>query len=355
MTSRYAAALAVLLLSARMPPAFAACVNAKCTDTTAIERARATIQATCGCTRDGQTHGKYTKCVKSTLRLADVTALIPEAACRKLIMKCENASICGRPSAAVCCVAKGSGKVKSSIVGSPARCKKGNACGALLGLFSKFDACAADGTCAGPVTTTTTTTSTAPTMAPTTTSTTTTAPTTTSTTSTTPTTTAPTTTSTTTTGPTTTSTTTTTSSTSTTTTTMLPGLQGALTPTLGRFNYNLMIGLAGANAACNTNFPGTHACTYQELQAAQTAGQLAGLTDTAAATVTSFWAIDSSMDPLDQCQDDVSSLLNWEYATAHTPSRGTKVPLDNATGTLGALQTDLQCNFSGASWVGCCS
>ncbi len=149
--------------------------------------------------------------------------------------------------------------------------------------------------------------------------------------------------------------TTTTTTTSTTTTSTLPGLQGALTPTVGRFNYNLMIGLPAANAACNTNFPGTHACTYQELQAAQTAGQLAGLTDTAAATVTSFWAIDSTMDPLDQCQDDVGSLLNWEYATAHTPSRGTKVPLNNAAGTLGALQTDLQCNFSGASWVGCCS
>jgi hypothetical protein len=302
MTLLYAAALAVLL-AARMTPAFAACVNAQCTDTAAIERARATIQATCGCTRAGQTHGKYAKCVKSTLKLADLTALIPQKACRKLIMRCENASICGKPNAAVCCIAKGNGKVKSSIVGNPAKCKKGSACGAFLGLFSKFDACAADGTCAGPPTTTTTTTS---------------------------------------------------------TTTTLPSgggvLRGALTATPGRFNYNLTLGIPGANSACNTNFPGTHACTYPELQSAQTAGDLVGLKDITGMTVTSFWAIDSSQPGLQQCIDDVmgGSGLNWEYATAHTASRGQKVALDNATGALGPLQSSLQCNFSGNSWVGCC-
>jgi hypothetical protein len=40
-------------------------------------------------------------------------------------------------------------------------------------------------------------------------------------------------------------------------------LKGALTSTPGRFNHNAMLGLPGANAACNTNFAGTHACTYQ--------------------------------------------------------------------------------------------
>ena len=69
---------------------------------------------------------------------------------------------------------------------------------------------------------------------------------------------------------------------------------------------------------------------------------------------TSFWAIDSSADPLQQCNDDVNSHQNWEYATAHTSSRGEKADLDNAAGTLGTLQTGLQCNFSGNAWVGCC-
>ena len=133
-------------------------------------------------------------------------------------------------------------------------------------------------------------------------------------------------------------------------------LKGALTATAGRFNYNLTLGLLGANAACSTNFTGTHACTYAELQSAAAAGDLAGLTDTASMTVTSFWAIDSSQPVLQQCNDDAlgGSGLNWEYATAHTASRGQRVALDNAAGTLGVLQSSVQCNVAGTSWVGCC-
>lgn len=132
-------------------------------------------------------------------------------------------------------------------------------------------------------------------------------------------------------------------------------VDGALTATVGRFNYNLTLGLPGANAACSTNFPGSRACTLTELQSAP-ASDLAGLRDTGGTTVASFWAIDSTAPPLQQCQDDVvgGSALNWEYATAHTGSRGQKVALTNGTGALGALQTGLQCNFSGNSWVGCC-
>lgn len=289
----YSGVLAALLLSSVASPVFAECVNAKCTDTTAIENARAQIQSTCGCTREGQKHGTYQKCVKKTLQLANITALIPQKPCRKLIMKCESQSICGKPNAAVCCKLKKNGQPKAAIVNTAAKCKNGSACGALLGLFSTFDACDTNGTCAG-----------------------------------------------------------------TTTNTGGSGggsvLKGALPSTPGRFNYNAMLGLPGANAACATNFPGTQACTYAQLQSAATAGDLKGLTDTTGATVTSFWAIDSSAEPLQQCNDDVNSHLNWEYATAHTSSRGEKVNLDNAAGTLGALQMGLQCNFSGNAWVGCC-
>ncbi len=132
--------------------------------------------------------------------------------------------------------------------------------------------------------------------------------------------------------------------------------KGSLPATVGRFNYNLTLGLPGANAACNTNFPGTHACTYPELQSAQTAGDLVGAHDVNGMLITSFWAIDSSQPALQQCQDDAlgGSNLNWEYATAHTGSRGQRVALTNATGVLGSLQTSVQCNLSGSSWVGCC-
>jgi hypothetical protein len=149
-------------------------------------------------------------------------------------------------------------------------------------------------------------------------------------------------------------TTTTTLPTTTTTLPMAGIVKGALTSTPGRFNYNAMLGLPGANAACNTSFAGTPACTYQELQTAAAAGDLTGLKDVTNTPVTSFWAIDSSADPLQQCNDDVNSHQNWEYATAHTASRGERVDLDNAAGTLGALQMGLQCNFSGNAWVACC-
>jgi hypothetical protein len=130
-------------------------------------------------------------------------------------------------------------------------------------------------------------------------------------------------------------------------------LQGALTATNGRFNYNLTLGLPGADAACNTNFPGTHACTYAELQTAEAAGDLAGLQDTASTTVTSFWAIDSSHFVQLQCIDDIplGSFLNWEYATAHTGTGGERVTLNNGTGVLGPLANAL---CLGSSWVGCC-
>src|SRR5262245_35882212 len=152
-------------------------------------------------------------------------------------------------------------------------------------------------------------------------------------------------------------------STITSTTTTLPTggmvLKGALTSTLARFNYNGSLGLPGALAACHTSFgASTHVCTDAELQSAAAAGDLKGLKDTAGMTVTSFWAIDSSQPPLQQCNDDApgtGSGRNWEYGTAHTASRGQKVSLDNGSGTLGALQSSQQCAILGTpAWVGCC-
>src|SRR5262249_4495641 len=74
--------------------------------------------------------------------------------CRALVLRCEGASICGKPNAAVCCKLRKNGDVKAAIVGSSAACRKGTACGATLGLFSTSDACSADATCAGATTTT---------------------------------------------------------------------------------------------------------------------------------------------------------------------------------------------------------
>jgi hypothetical protein len=141
--------------------------------------------------------------------------------------------------------------------------------------------------------------------------------------------------------------------------TSAPGvvLKGSLGITYGRFNYNLMLGIPGANSACNSHFAGTHACTYAELQSAEAAGDLDGLIDVEGNTVLGFWAIDASLPALQQCNDDSmgGSNLNWEYGTSHTGSRGSRVALDNGAGTLGPLVTGVQCNTPATlSWVGCC-
>lgn len=141
--------------------------------------------------------------------------------------------------------------------------------------------------------------------------------------------------------------------------TVVPGVvvKGALPITYGRFNYNLALGIPGANAACNSNYTGTHACTYAELQSAETAGDLDGLHDFEGSEVDGFWAIDASLPALQQCNDDSmgGSGLNWEYGTSHTGSRGSRVTLDNATGTLGPLVTGVQCNTPATlASVGCC-
>lgn len=142
--------------------------------------------------------------------------------------------------------------------------------------------------------------------------------------------------------------------TTTSTSTTLPPveLQGALPVTSGRFNFAMTIGIPGANAACNTAFPGTHACTYAELQTAESAGDLDGLKDTTNATVTSFWAIDGTHANTLQCGASVP----WDYQTAHTGQFGEKVNLNNGTGALGALMSGAgQGVFcAGTSWVGCC-
>ena len=129
-------------------------------------------------------------------------------------------------------------------------------------------------------------------------------------------------------------------------------LKGILTPTTGRFNYNLVLGIPGSDAACASNFAGTHTCTYAELQAAEAAGDLDGAKDLAGTAVTSFWAIDSSHVNTLQC----ATTVPWDYATAHTGHFGEKVNLTNATGALSALQSGSGAGVFclNSSWVGCC-
>ena len=130
-------------------------------------------------------------------------------------------------------------------------------------------------------------------------------------------------------------------------------VMGALTATIGRFNYNLSTGLPGANAACNTNFPGTHACTYAELQIGEAAGDLVGLKDTASNTVTSLLG-DRQLDNSDlkQCNDDEPR--RGFRCPGRTGSTGRRTPhraarrwlSTTAPGTSGRSRRRQQCNFT---------
>jgi hypothetical protein len=300
MRSLTLAALGASMLVASAPVAFANCAKDDPTGSKVLA-ARQQASSMCPCT--GTTHGAYVKCVVGvTKTLSSGTSPSLPKSCKGAVKKCAAHSTCGKSGAVTCCTMKGNG-TECKIKKDATHCAKHGTVG---GCTSCCDACPAPGSGPSCVTSTPTTTTTSPTGAC-----------------------------------------------GTPTGTVV---KGSLTATPGRFNYNSTVGLPGANAACNTNFPGSHVCSITELQGAP-ASDLACLKDTAGMTVTSFWAIasDAATNPsLQQCEDDVTSGLNWEYATAHTASRGQKVSLDNATGALGAVQSGLQCNVSGSAWVGCC-
>src|SRR5215472_17538047 len=162
----HAGAVVVLLASGASSPALATCESKKCSDAALVERARVSIQQTCGCMQAGQPHRAYMTCVKKALKEAQLPDLNLKPPCRNIVKRCESKSICGNPDAVVCCRTKKSGKVVASMRKSTAQCRKGTACGASLGLYSTFDACGTTGTCAQEVTTTTTPTVTATTIPP---------------------------------------------------------------------------------------------------------------------------------------------------------------------------------------------
>src|SRR5262249_60304187 len=142
----HAGVVVVLLASGVTSPALATCVSKKCSDAALVERARVSIQQTCGCMQAGRTHRAYMQCVKSALKPEKLAALGLQRPCRNAVMRCESKSICGELDAVVCCRMK-KGKLLASIRKSAARCKNATACGANLGLYSTFDACGTTAAC----------------------------------------------------------------------------------------------------------------------------------------------------------------------------------------------------------------
>lgn len=130
----------------------------------------------------------------------------------------------------------------------------------------------------------------------------------------------------------------------------------ALLKSNGLFTYSAMAGLAGADFTCNSNFAGSHACTFSELQTAEGLGELVGAQDLSGNSVTSFWVIDAGQANNRQCVD--GGAVVWHYATAHTGVGGMTVTLNNGTGALGSVvggpPGGVSLNCTQQHWVGCC-
>jgi arylsulfatase A len=135
--------LVVLVLAARA--ASAACTSARCPDEAAVEAVRARIALACDCSAATR-HPTYVRCARGIVRAA-IAAGELSLRCKKVVLRCEKHSTCGRAKAIVCCRRrKGRGARAARIVANAARCG-GRVCGAFA---STADACTPDGGCAPP-------------------------------------------------------------------------------------------------------------------------------------------------------------------------------------------------------------
>jgi len=128
--------------------------------------------------------------------------------------------------------------------------------------------------------------------------------------------------------------------------------QGSLTATSGRWTYVGVVGLEGANRACEMNFPGTKTCTIDQLKKAAATGELSGATDITGRPVASFWAVDPTAPDNRQCVHTGGEKIAWTYATGHLAVDGFFVTLDPVSGGLSDVKIQRACQ--GTHWVACC-
>jgi hypothetical protein len=127
---------------------------------------------------------------------------------------------------------------------------------------------------------------------------------------------------------------------------------GALIATNGIWNYGGMLGIPGANAACNTAFAGSSHCVRAQIMTAAAAGELVGAVDTGANAVTSLWIDDPALPDGNRCAATTGSTTGpWEYGTGHLGCDGRSVTVNATTGAIGTVST-AACGTM--HQVGCC-
>ena len=108
-----------------------------------------------------------------------------------------------------------------------------------------------------------------------------------------------------------------------------PIFVGTLAPTNGVWNYMSMLGVPGADAACDALVAGSAHCTSTQLTAAAAQGDFVG------ASATSLWWDDPSLDDELRC-GSATGLTPWTYGSAHLGCEGRSVTVNGTTGALGA-------------------
>ncbi len=103
---------------------------------------------------------------------------------------------------------------------------------------------------------------------------------------------------------------------------------------------------------CGKWYPGTRACTYQQLVIVGEHGDLINAIDRTGAAVTSVWAIDHTADGGDECTHANVNQQPWTYQTGDQGDRGLSVSVTRADGTIGGLT---QQGCSSSRHIACCS
>ena len=123
--------------------------------------------------------------------------------------------------------------------------------------------------------------------------------------------------------------------------------RGSLPPINGVWNLGGTLGLAGANAVCQSKFANTNnandhvgVCTYAQLQQASTTNppETINATDFNGTAVSQWWIDDPAATTDLRCSDQCAhNDTPWTYATAHLGNVGKFAQLTPATGAVSAV------------------
>ncbi|HVV81562.1 MAG TPA: hypothetical protein VHE35_00740 [Kofleriaceae bacterium] len=132
--------------------------------------------------------------------------------------------------------------------------------------------------------------------------------------------------------------------------------RGSLKATTGRWTYQGMLGLAGANAECDMRWPGSQVCSFAKLQMAsmRNPAETTNAMDYDGVAVTSWWIDDPTAVNNERCTKNADG-IPWTYATQDEGHVGKYVTLTAATGAISALQTGVLPSCNGSRNVACCS